>query len=254
VKTQGDTVTEEKGLFPLFFHDVSLWLLVKCKSMALLYVLLTPALWCVCGWCAEVVGVAGLVARGAKVGMVINEEMVARYDNQSKHENDRDMHRINGSRSHMHTIGTCLEGRRPLTPLPVMCSAFLPCGDCTWCEGTWWRGSGMWRGGDTPCDPSSRRPSGTTHTCPAWWLILGITPPRTLENHSIQPFPPNLTSTSTFPPPDLPPPIVSPFLVVRWREEEGVNSIAASEVVDQGNNGYIYVRGVVRPQDCRLLS
>jgi hypothetical protein len=59
---------------------------VECQSMALLCVLLTPALWCVCGWCAEVVGVAGLVARGAKVGMVINEEMVARYGNRSNME------------------------------------------------------------------------------------------------------------------------------------------------------------------------
>jgi hypothetical protein len=41
----GDTVTEEKGLFPLCFNDVSLWLLVECESMALLCVLLTPTLW-----------------------------------------------------------------------------------------------------------------------------------------------------------------------------------------------------------------
>lgn len=33
-----------------------------------------------------------------------------------------------------------------------------------------------------------------------------------------------------------------------------MNSIAASEVVGQGNNGYIYVRGVVRPFDSLLTK
>jgi hypothetical protein len=52
-------------------------------------------------------------------------------------------------------------------------------------EGIWWRGSGTWRGGDTPCDPSSRKPSGTYHTHPFSHTLL------------MQPFSPHLTSTST---------------------------------------------------------
>lgn len=70
-----------KGLLLALCNDVSLYVSIFVGQVYVDgFVVSVAHAYAVVMWCAEVVGVAGLVARGAKVGMVINEEMVARYD------------------------------------------------------------------------------------------------------------------------------------------------------------------------------